>query len=208
MNDREARRTADGAGSRDEILDAAERLISEQGFGSMRMASLIRASGHSSSSIYWFFDSKEGVLAAVLERAVERFFARAALLRFPDDGDVPTRLEWFLRESMALTLEAPQFLRLFILQGLLRNDYALGEDGVVGRVREGAQRSLARGLAEALRPWGEQAAAEVAATIAAPALMLFDGAFIDTQVRLAPNRDADLRLLAQAIAAMAAVARR
>nr|NLI51529.1 TetR/AcrR family transcriptional regulator [Propionibacterium sp.] len=194
--------------SRAEILDAAERLISEHGFGSMRMASLIKVSGHSSSSIYWHFESKEGVLAAVLERAVDRFFERAALLRFPDDDDVRSRLEWFLRESMALTLQAPQFLRLFILQGLLRNDYDRGEAGVVGRVRAQALRNLTRGLAEALRPWGEEQAAEVAAAIVGPALMLFDGAFLDTQVRLGRIEDADARLLAAALTGMAVAARR
>jgi 3-(3-hydroxy-phenyl)propionate hydroxylase len=41
MSERGSRGTVEGADSREEILDAAERLISEQGFGSMRMAHLM-----------------------------------------------------------------------------------------------------------------------------------------------------------------------
>lgn len=90
MTERETKGTPHGADSRDEILDAAERLISEQGFGSMRMASLIQASGHSSSSIYWFFDSKEGVLSAVLERAVERCGPRTRMARATTNSSTST----------------------------------------------------------------------------------------------------------------------
>ena len=63
-----------GARSRELVLDAAERLIAENGYGSATVAALVEEAGIPPSSVYHYFDSKEGILLAVMERGAERFF--------------------------------------------------------------------------------------------------------------------------------------
>src|SRR6187397_1398506 len=63
-----------GARSREAVLDAAERLMAEQGYEAATVSRLVEEAGIPPSSIYHYFGSKEGVLLAVMERGAERFF--------------------------------------------------------------------------------------------------------------------------------------
>ena len=203
------RKSEAGGESREGILDVAERLIATRGFDSMRMATLIKESGHSASSIYWWFGSKEGVLEAVMERATERFFAGAAGLALPEDQiEIVDRMETFLGESLARTIAEPNYLRLFMLQALLRDVYDPSEQGTVAKVRDAATSNIALGLEAVLQPWGPEPARHVAATIAAPTLIAFDGAFLHSQVGGQGIGGSLLRQLAIALTAMAEAAQR
>jgi len=64
-----------GEQSRELILDATERLMATNGYAATSISDIRRACGLPPSSIYWHFGSKEGVLAAVMERGANRFFA-------------------------------------------------------------------------------------------------------------------------------------
>src|SRR5687768_185324 len=66
-----------GARSREEILDAAERLMGAHGYAATSISALAKASGLPPSSIYWHFGSKSGLLGAVMERGAWRFFDAA-----------------------------------------------------------------------------------------------------------------------------------
>jgi len=63
--------------SRRRILDAAEELFREQGFERTTFADISERSGISRGSIPWHFGNKDGLLLAVVERAVNR--------QLPDD---------------------------------------------------------------------------------------------------------------------------
>jgi AcrR family transcriptional regulator len=64
-----------GVRSRELVLDAAERLMSEHGYEAATVAALKEEAGIPMSSIYHYFGSKDGVLLAVMERGSKRFFA-------------------------------------------------------------------------------------------------------------------------------------
>src|ERR1700757_5002886 len=64
-----------GHASRELILDATERLMGTKGYVATSISDIRNACGLPASSIYWHFGSKEGVLAAVMERGATRFFA-------------------------------------------------------------------------------------------------------------------------------------
>ena len=53
-----------GAESREKILDAAERLLSQRGYTGTTISQLSKDSGLPVASIYWHFNNKVGVLAA------------------------------------------------------------------------------------------------------------------------------------------------
>src|SRR5687767_10421400 len=69
------KRQQQGQSSRELILDATERLMATRGYAATSISDIRSACGLPASSIYWHFGSKEGVLAAVMERGADRFFA-------------------------------------------------------------------------------------------------------------------------------------
>jgi TetR/AcrR family transcriptional regulator, acrAB operon repressor len=61
-----------GDESRRRILDAAEELFAERGFDRTSFVDIAERSGISRGSIPWHFRNKDGLVLAVLERAVNR----------------------------------------------------------------------------------------------------------------------------------------
>ena len=61
---------------RKEILDAAERLFLRNGYEATAMAEVARGAGVANNAVYWYFPSKDDLLAAVLGRRQERALER------------------------------------------------------------------------------------------------------------------------------------
>lgn len=61
-----------GEESRRRILDAAEALFAERGFDRTSFVDIAERSGISRGSIPWHFKNKDGLVMAVVERAIER----------------------------------------------------------------------------------------------------------------------------------------
>ena len=123
-----------GADSREIILDATERLMATKGFAATSISDIRKACGLPPSSIYWHFGSKEGVLAAVMERGANRFFAAIPTW---EEADAPAERKTATLKSVAAgqLSQHPEFLRLFYMLSLERSsDPAVGE--VVRRVRD------------------------------------------------------------------------
>jgi AcrR family transcriptional regulator len=121
-----------GENSREQILDATEKLMATRGYAATSISDIRKACGLPPSSIYWHFGSKEGVLAAVMERGADRFFA--AIPSWDEAGGKP---ETPLIVTAGLLAQHPDFLRLFYLLSLERHDDpAVAE--VVRRVRDTA----------------------------------------------------------------------
>jgi AcrR family transcriptional regulator len=68
------------ARTRAELVDAAERLFSDQGFDRTSLHAVADAAGYTKGAVYSNFASKEDVFFAVYERRVERYLARAGRL--------------------------------------------------------------------------------------------------------------------------------
>jgi AcrR family transcriptional regulator len=131
-----------GARSRETVLDAAERLIAEQGYEAAAVSALVQEAGLPASSIYHYFGSKEGVLLAVMERGAERFFAELPVAG-RRAGSQREHLEALLRAVAAALERHPDFLRILVVLAVQRP--AAGQGGVeqvVNRVRERALERL------------------------------------------------------------------
>lgn len=63
---------------RDQILDAAERLVAERGWPETTFADLCKAAGISNGVLTYTFKDKEEILLALWERMSERYAARLA----------------------------------------------------------------------------------------------------------------------------------
>jgi AcrR family transcriptional regulator len=160
-----------GQVSRAHILDVTERLMATRGYAATSISDIQRACGLPPSSIYWHFGSKEGVLAAVMERGADRFFAA-----IPDAAAAtpPERLAATAR----LLAQHPDFLRLFYLLSLERHDDT-AVAAVVRRVRDTAIAGFRSAIGAMLPPDTAPAvAARVADELTTFAVAQSDGVFL------------------------------
>ncbi len=170
--------TRRGTRSREAVLDAAERLMAEQGYEAASVAAVVEKAAIPASSIYHYFGSKEGLLLAVMERGAERFFAE-----LPDlDRRLGSQREHLraLIELVAATLDRhPAFLRILVVMAAQPVDAGKGEVHlVVDRVRELALKRL---RAQMQVVFGLHPTSGAADHLARFALAAFDGAFVAHQ---------------------------
>jgi AcrR family transcriptional regulator len=128
-------------------------------------------------TLYWHFGDKEGLVAAVMERAAERWFAEFV----PAEGIDPTGPP---RETMhSLFRERPEFLRLLLLLALEQRDPDSEARAAVDRVRERAKQSWSEELeklfAEIENPRERKKAAD---RLSEFMLVQLDGVFIACQL--------------------------
>jgi AcrR family transcriptional regulator len=131
-----------GAQSREAVLDAAERLIAEQGYEAASVSALVSEAGVPASSIYHYFGSKEGVLLAMMERGAARFFAALPIAE-RRTGSQREHLRALLGAVSATLERHPDFLRILVVMAVQRATAVDGDvERVVGRVRERALERL------------------------------------------------------------------
>ena len=169
-------RHLEGARTRERVLEVAAKLIATQGYAATSIAQISKVSGANPASIYWLFKSKEALFAAVMEQAADALFEEVG--GFPSDGD-----PWQAIAALAEVFERrPEFLRLLLVLSLERRE---GDPAVLAaarRVRARAADALATAYALALPitdPCQRQA---ICTELARFTLMLFDGAFIASQI--------------------------
>jgi AcrR family transcriptional regulator len=180
------------------VLDAAERVMSEDGFEAATLARVVAEAGIPLSSVYHYFGSKDGVLLAVMERGAERFFAD-----LPDAAErvgSPTEHITLAGAAAVAALERhPNFLRLLIVFAVQPPSAGDGEvRAVVARVREMALRRLRKQLAIA---FGANPRSRVIDRLARFALATIDGAFVACQTDDGVTLGALLEPLGPALAA-------
>ena len=165
---RPTKKQLQGEQSRELILDATERLMATRGYAATSISDIRKACGLPPSSIYWHFGSKEGVLAAVMQRGANRFFAA-----IPTTEDVEAQLAVVSR----LQAQHPDFLRLFYLLSLERgNDPAVA--AVIRQVRDTAIGQFRDAITQLLPAGVPQSKADrVVADLTALAVALSDGIY-------------------------------
>jgi AcrR family transcriptional regulator len=190
---RPTRKQQQGEQSRELILDATERLMATRGFAATSINDIRKACGLPPSSIYWHFGSKEGVLAAVMERGANRFFAAIST-----SEDV----EGQLAVLSTLQSQHPDFLRLFYMLSLERSDDP-AVAAVVRRVRDTAIGRFRDAITQLLPTDAPPSKAErVVTELTALAVALSDGVFFAGH--LEPDTDVErmYRRLSAAVTAL------
>src|SRR4026208_628749 len=70
-------RSQKGAATRDQILNAATRLIHVQGYQSTSLDDVLRESGVGKGNFYYYFKSKEDLGYAIIDRTTRSFAQRS-----------------------------------------------------------------------------------------------------------------------------------
>src|SRR3990172_3688929 len=106
-------KTAQGAASRERLLDAAIDLMAERGYSASSVEALCRRAGVVKTALYWHFGSKEGLLTATLEKVanawIEEIQKSVYLARDPAQ-----RLERAFEGLRRMVEARPQILRLLL----------------------------------------------------------------------------------------------
>jgi AcrR family transcriptional regulator len=186
-----------GAESRARILAAASALMTERGFSGTSISAVSERSGLPSSSIYWHFGSKEGLLAAVVEEGAQRWFD--GLPRWEALEGRPLERGRQMMEATARALEThPEFLRLLFLIALERRDIDADSLAAIARVRGMARKGLERTADAILAAAGLPDPRPVAAETASLALAMIDGIFLQHHIEPAATDVPRLFALAHA----------
>jgi AcrR family transcriptional regulator len=167
-----------GLKSRELVLDAAERLMAEQGFEAATLARVVAESGVPMSSVYHYYGSKDGIVLAVMQRGAERFFAD---LPWWDrrSGRPAQHLARVISTGVETLERHPDFLRLLIVFALQPPAAAGGGVAeVVSRIRDAALDRLRTQIAIA---FGDDPGDPATDQLARFALAAFDGAFVAAQ---------------------------
>lgn len=186
-------RHREGEETREKILGVARRLIAENGYSATSISMISKASGVRPASIYWAFESKEGLLAAVLERAADDFFASNMHLSDPNPKSI--------RDMMQATAETiaaqPDFLRLLLIMSTERQK---GDPKILEaarKIRDLSRQSIENQLAPFVTAPTERQRKAIRHDASRLAIMLFDGTFVSMQ--LEPN-ESSIKHLAHLVA--------
>jgi AcrR family transcriptional regulator len=167
--------------SRAKLLDAAAQVAAEQGYRGTTIKRVCSRAGLPVSSLYWFFDDKDHLLAEVVGHSWDEWQAGQPSWVPPDDPSTwPLQLRRILDGAVRSLVDAPSFLRIGIMLTLEGDDVAARD-----RFLE-----IRRGILARIREWFEAVlpAAALASEPALPALLaqtvvaFTDGYFLGVQI--------------------------
>jgi TetR/AcrR family transcriptional repressor of nem operon len=91
------------ASTREQILDAAIRLIHVRGFNNTSVDDILKESGAGKGNFYYYFKSKDELGFAILDRSLERFTKELLEKTFTPDKDPWQQLQDFLDSQVERT---------------------------------------------------------------------------------------------------------
>jgi TetR/AcrR family transcriptional regulator len=103
--------------SKDQILDAAERLFAHRGFPRTTIKQIGQAAGVNSALLYYYFGDKEQLYRAVLQRLVSRLITRT-LGGLGADASPPLKIRGFIEAQVETFIANPQLPKLFMREML------------------------------------------------------------------------------------------
>ncbi|GAA1213934.1 TetR/AcrR family transcriptional regulator [Pseudonocardia alaniniphila] len=99
--------------SRDLILDAAEKLMGENGYAGTPISAICKESGLPVGSVYHHFGNKAGILAEVLDRGTRRHFTAMADAA-TDEAEPSLRLRHYFEQAPKLLIANVNIIRIMI----------------------------------------------------------------------------------------------
>ena len=142
-------RRAKGEESRLRLIEAATELIGERGYRGASVNDICGRAGVAKTALYWHFDDKEGLLAAVLDalagRWIEELQKRAYQRPLPHQ-----RLEELVDGWREILETQPQLIRLPVFLQLEAADHSSDIQDALRTLFERADKAIAQGLEDSL----------------------------------------------------------
>lgn len=103
--------------SREQILDAAQRLFAAQGFSGTTIKQIGKAAGVNTALLYYYFGDKEGLYHSVLQRLVSGLVSRT-LVRLHAEASPTMKIRGFIEAQVDTFMAYPELPRLFMREML------------------------------------------------------------------------------------------
>jgi AcrR family transcriptional regulator len=145
-----SRRTAQGDASRERILEAAIEMIADHGFTATSVDALCRRAGIVKTALYWHFGSKDGLLAAVIERVAGDWTEEIQKSVYQAGPNPMDRLNRALDGMRALVEQKPHLLRLLLTLTFERAQVSAETREALRRASARAESAIVRGIEDAL----------------------------------------------------------
>lgn len=126
--------TQRGEERRRQLMAYATQRFAENGFHPTSVAEITEGMGVGKGVFYWYFDSKDDLLRAILAEA-QRDLRRRQRTAIKDLGDPAARIEAGIRTSMEWSIEHRDYFRLF--------QFAATDDRFADGLRKGEQVAVA-----------------------------------------------------------------
>jgi len=144
MATRRRKRPEPDRNGRERLLAAAVELFAERGYAATGIAELCARAGVAKTALYWHFESKEGLLAEVIETVGTSWIEqiqKAAYL----EGEPEQRIQRLVLEWRRILLEQPELLRLPMIAQLEQGESQRAR-AALRTVYERAERALVEGI--------------------------------------------------------------
>lgn len=136
--------------SRERILDAATELFSTRGYAGAGVDRLAERSGIAKTAIYYHFGNKEGLLAAVLERAAGQWIEGIEQAARQAGADPMERLDRALAGMRAMLEERPWIYNLFQILALEMAEEKPAIRATLTKILARARQAIVTGLNDAM----------------------------------------------------------
>lgn len=158
--------------------------MSVRGYAGTSISTLVKETGLPKSAIYHHFESKAGLLSAVMAQGARGFFdAMREAHRDPPEGGTPReRLGWYLQKTGEVFVNREEFLRLLLVL-VMSGEAADAPEALrtVIMVRDEGRDYMRHMIRSSFIGAGEEAADTVADALAHFGMAGFDGAFVSLQ---------------------------
>ncbi|PFH21069.1 MULTISPECIES: TetR/AcrR family transcriptional regulator [Burkholderia] len=171
-----------GRQSRQEILDAAARVMAAYGYAGTSMSALVEATGIPKSAIYHHFGSKAGLLAEVMALGAREFFAAMRdAHQCPPEGTPRERLCWYLQKTGEVFQHHENFMRLQFLLVMTAETVEPEAMQTIIEIRKEGRDYMQKMIRNALGADRKHMTSKCIDDLAHFGLAGFDGAFISLQ---------------------------
>ena len=142
------RHTEQGNERKQQLLEAAEQLFTQRGYGATRISDICAAAGVAKGLFYWYFPTKESLFAELV-RTMRQQLRRAQAAAMTPDADPVTRIRQGAEASVRFMAAHQPY---FALLDVERTDDAMadvmkeGSDVYAGDVRRLVAEAQAQGL--------------------------------------------------------------
>lgn len=117
------RHTEQGEERKQQLLEAAEELFTERGYGATRISDICAAAGVAKGLFYWYFPTKESLFAELV-RTMRQALRRAQAAAMDPDADPVTRIRQGAEASVRFMAEHQPY---FALLDVERTDDAMAD---------------------------------------------------------------------------------
>ena len=171
------------ADSRERLLAAAAEVAAERGYVGTTISRVCERSGLPVSSLYWFFEDKDALFAAVVQHSFDVWSAdQPTWTPAATADDRRNVLRRVLRRTIRSFGEAPDFLRIGHMVALERQEEHTAARDRFLRIRRDVERTLTAWFADTLADGPAAADRELPRTLARLVIAVTDGLFLAQQM--------------------------